>query len=68
MWFGIVLIVVGVVFLLQNLGYVTGEVWNVIWPAFIVLLGISMLLKKDRKAAMNMNETDESEKTKKEDK
>ncbi len=51
MWFGVALIVVGVVFLLQNLGYVTGEVWNVIWPAFIILIGISMLLHKDKKAA-----------------
>ena len=45
MWFGIVLIVVGVVFLLQNLGFVTGAVWNIIWPVFIILIGISMVIK-----------------------
>lgn len=64
MWFGVVLIVVGVVFLLQNLGYVTGEVWNVIWPAFIILIGISMLLKKDKAIRFNTKPVDESEKTK----
>lgn len=62
MWFGIVLIVVGVVFLLQNLGYVTGEVWNVVWPAFIILLGITMVLKKDKKIVVNAPENDEEEK------
>lgn len=68
MWFGIVLIVVGVVFLLQNLGYVTGEVWNVVWPAFIILIGISMILKKDKRITMSSSRASEEEKTKKEDK
>lgn len=65
MWFGVVLIVVGVVFLLQNLGYVTGEVWNVVWPAFIVLLGISMILRKDKKTIVIPKEDKEEEKEKK---
>lgn len=62
MWFGVVLIVVGVVFLLQNLGYVTGDVWNVVWPAFIVLLGISVLLKKERKVYVSTEEKKDEEK------
>jgi uncharacterized membrane protein len=54
-----VLIVVGVVFLLQNLGYVTGEVWNIVWPAFIILLGISILLKKDKKIIVSAEKNEE---------
>lgn len=45
MFFGLLLIIVGVVFLLQNLGIVSGSVWNLIWPLIIMLLGISIILK-----------------------
>jgi len=62
MWFGIVLIVVGVVFLLQNLGYVTGDVWKIVWPAFIILIGISMLFKEQRGRIRKINEDEKRDK------
>ncbi|MDD5045426.1 MAG: DUF5668 domain-containing protein [Candidatus Omnitrophica bacterium] len=45
MWFGITLIVIGAVLLLQNLGIITAASWDIIWPVLVVLLGISILAK-----------------------
>ncbi len=46
MWFGVTLIVVGVVFLLDNVGFLSHEAWDVIWPMVIVVIGIFVLFKK----------------------
>jgi Ca2+/H+ antiporter len=43
MWLGIAIIIIGVILLLQNLGYVSGTVWGVILPAFIIAVGLSMI-------------------------
>lgn len=53
MWFGVAIIIVGVILLLQNLGFVSGGVWEVVWPALIILLGVSILAKRDRRASFN---------------
>ena len=45
MWFGVAIIVVGVVLLLQNLGLVTGGAWSIVWPALIIILGIALIAK-----------------------
>ena len=48
MFFPLALIVVGVVFLLQNLGLLAGDVWSTVfslWPLFIILLGLSDLFR-----------------------
>jgi len=45
MFFGLLLVVIGIVFLLENLGIVTGDVWDVIWPLIIILFGISVITK-----------------------
>lgn len=56
MWFGVSIIIVGVILLLQNLGLVSGGAWNVIWPAIIILLGISILARKDRRQSFSKPE------------
>ena len=43
MYIGFLLIVVGVLFLLKNLGIVTGGFWDILWPLVVVFVGISML-------------------------
>lgn len=53
MWFGVAIIIVGVILLLQNLGFVSGGVWEVVWPALIILLGISILARRDRRISFN---------------
>jgi len=43
-FWAIVLIVIGGVFLLQNLGILTRNAWGAIWPLFLILLGAWLLL------------------------
>ena len=56
MWFGVSIIIVGVVLLLQNLGLVSGGAWNIIWPALIIILGVSILARKDRRISFEDKE------------
>ena len=44
---GLILIIVGAVFLLQNLGYISGGDWSIIWPAILIIIGLWILLKKE---------------------
>jgi uncharacterized membrane protein len=48
MFFALLFIVVGLVFLLKNLGVITGDVWGVIWPLFLVIFGLYLVLKQYR--------------------
>lgn len=43
---GIILILIGGVFLLKNMGLLEGVEWGILWPIALILLGINMLLKK----------------------
>lgn len=44
----IIFIIIGVAFLLKNLGYISGSTWGIIWPLFFIVFGISMLLRSGR--------------------
>lgn len=46
MFFGIIILVVGVALLLQNLGLVTGTIWSIIWPALLIILGLAIISKR----------------------
>ena len=46
MFFGIILIVVGAIFLAQNLNLISGDVWGTFWPIILIALGAGVLLKK----------------------
>jgi len=46
MFFGIILIVVGAIFLAQNLNLISGDVWGTFWPIILIALGAGLLLKK----------------------
>jgi len=43
---GLTLVVIGAIFLLQNLGFLTSNAWQIIWPIIIIILGATMLMKK----------------------
>ena len=45
MFLAIAIIVIGAVFLLQNLGIISSNVWSIIWPALLIIAGISMICK-----------------------
>lgn len=43
---GLILIIIGLVFLLQNLGYISGAAWSIIWPAILIIMGLGLILKR----------------------
>lgn len=45
---GIILIIIGIGFLLQNLGYISGSVWNIIWPIILIVLGLNLIFRQKR--------------------
>jgi hypothetical protein len=44
--FGIAIIIVAVVLLLHNLGYLSGAFWSVVWPSLLILLGFAIVLRR----------------------
>ena len=48
MWFGLSLILVGVLFLLENIGVLSGDLWAIIWPSVIIIFGLSILSRRNR--------------------
>ncbi|MBI5621564.1 hypothetical protein HY933_01710 [Candidatus Falkowbacteria bacterium] len=42
------LVVLGLAFLARNLGWLSVDIWSVVWPVLIILLGLSLLSKKGR--------------------
>ncbi len=43
---GFILIIIGIVFLLQNFGYISEGAWNIIWPAILIVIGLEIILKR----------------------
>jgi len=43
--FGLIILVIGVVLLLRNLGYIDMELWNIIWPCIWIIVGLKFMLK-----------------------
>lgn len=46
MVFGLILIAIGFIFLLQNLNIISGKAWEVIWPVVVILLGVGFLVRQ----------------------
>lgn len=44
--FGIILVIIGLVFLLRNLGFITGDIWNILWPCLVIAIGLKFILKR----------------------
>jgi len=45
MTIGIIIIIIGVVFLLKNLGVISIAVWNIIWPCILIVIGVRLLFR-----------------------
>lgn len=58
MVFGLILVAIGAIFLLQNLEIITGKAWEIIWPVVVILLGVGFLVRhlKNRKWRRDMKE------------
>lgn len=44
--FGLIILIIGILFLLKNLGLISGSVWNIFWPLLITAIGLGLMLKK----------------------
>jgi hypothetical protein len=44
--FGVLVLIIGLFFLLRNLGWITGDLWNILWPLIIIAIGFKMIFKK----------------------
>lgn len=45
MWFGVILVVLGAIFLLDNYGYAFFD-FGKLWPIFLIVPGFLMIFKK----------------------
>lgn len=45
-WFAILIIALGAAFLIQRLGLVSFGIWGIVWPAVIIGLGVSWMVKR----------------------
>jgi hypothetical protein len=52
---GIIIIIIGLVFLLQSLGLITGSVWQIIWPILIIIAGLGIICKEKGKCCCGEN-------------
>jgi predicted membrane protein len=43
---GIVIIIFGVLLLLQNLGFITYNIWGLFWPLVLIVIGLKIATKK----------------------
>jgi hypothetical protein len=70
MFFGIILVIIGIIALLVQLDILPGSVWNYTWPAILIILGVSFLfgrkLWRRPRRWFGPNQPDERDTTKKE--
>ena len=48
MFFGLIILVVGIAFLLKNIDIISGDVWPIIWPSLVVAVGLSILFRRKK--------------------
>lgn len=45
MKFGIILVLIGVILLLQNTGVLEPGIWRIVWPLIIIIIGLFLVLR-----------------------
>lgn len=46
MFFGIMLLLLGILLVLERMGYLRGSIWSYLLPSSVIALGLSMILKR----------------------
>lgn len=46
---GLLLILIGALILLNNLGVLEGGFWKWFWPLVLIIIGVYIILKQDKK-------------------
>lgn len=49
-WLGVVLVVIGLLFLVQNLGWFWWWRWSIFWPVVLIAVGVALLARRAREA------------------
>ena len=49
MFIGLILLLLGLLLLLNQLGYIEGRVWDYFWPLALMALGLSFIFEYRRK-------------------
>jgi hypothetical protein len=49
MVFGLILVAVGIIALLEKLNVINGNVWNYAWPVILVIIGLSIVFGRFRR-------------------
>jgi predicted membrane protein len=61
LWWGLVLIALGVLFLLDNMNVIEfGEAIRTYWPALLILWGVSVLLRRSSRSAASAGGSEEA--------
>jgi len=42
---GLILLIIGAIFLLRNLGIITQPAWSIMWPSILIVIGIGTLVE-----------------------
>lgn len=50
--FGVILVFLGFIFLMKNLGILTAPLWGVLWPLIFIIVG-AVLLRKQYEHALS---------------
>lgn len=45
MFWGTILLLLGMLMLLDKIGIIRGDIWDFFWPLALIALGVSMMLK-----------------------
>ena len=45
-WAGVILVALGVIFLLENMGLLWWWRWNNLWPLLLVIIGVMLILRR----------------------
>jgi Domain of unknown function (DUF5668) len=48
LWAGGILLLVGLYFLLRNLGYLSWLGWDIVWPSVLILIGVFLVVRRWR--------------------
>lgn len=43
---GFLFIIIGIIFLLKNLGLISGSVWDILWPALLIAAGLNVIIRR----------------------
>ncbi len=43
---GVLILIIGLFFLLKNLGFITGAAWSILWPLLLIVIGLKFLIGK----------------------